>query len=88
MARYIQIIGLETLPEITEGCDLAQLLVAAAEAEGTPLSDGDIVVVAQKVVSKAEGLIVDLTQVLPSEDAVTIGGVTGKDPQSSDKTSQ
>jgi coenzyme F420-0:L-glutamate ligase/coenzyme F420-1:gamma-L-glutamate ligase len=81
MARCIQIIGLETLPEITEGCDLAQLLVAAAEAEGTPLSGGDIVVVAQKIVSKAEGLIVNLTQVRPSEDAVTIGRVTGKDPR-------
>jgi len=81
MARCIQIIGLETLPEVTKGCDLAQLLVAAAEAEGTPLSDGDIIVVAQKVVSKAKGLIVDLKHVLPSEDAVQIGAVTGKDPR-------
>jgi coenzyme F420-0:L-glutamate ligase/coenzyme F420-1:gamma-L-glutamate ligase len=81
MARGIQIIGLETLPEITEGCDLAQLLVAAAEAEGTPLADGDIVVVAQKIVSKAEGRVVNLAHVLPSEDAVTMGALTGKDPR-------
>lgn len=81
MARCIQIIGLETLPEITEGCDLAQLLVATAEAEGTPLSDGDIVVVAQKIVSKAQGLIVNLKHILPSEEAVQIGAVTGKDPR-------
>lgn len=81
MARCIQIIGLETLPEITEGCDLAQLLVATAEAEGTPISDGDIVVVAQKIVSKAQGLIVNLKHILPSEEAVQIAAVTGKDPR-------
>jgi coenzyme F420-0:L-glutamate ligase/coenzyme F420-1:gamma-L-glutamate ligase len=81
MARCIQIIGLETLPEITEGCDLTQLLVTAAEAEGTPFSEGDIIVVAQKIVSKAKGLIVNLKHVLPSVDAVQIGEVTGKDPR-------
>ncbi len=81
MARGIQVIGLETLPEVTVGCDLAHLLVAAAEAEGAPLADGDIVVVAQKVVSKAEGRVVNLAQIHPSEDAVTVGAVTGKDPR-------
>lgn len=81
MGRCIQIIGLETLPEIEEGCDLAQLIVEAAEKEGTPLVDGDIVVVAQKIVSKAEGLIIDLNDVLPSEEAFKIGAETGKDPR-------
>lgn len=81
MARCIHVIGLETLPEITEGCDLAQLIVMAAEAEGTPLSKGDIIVVAQKIVSKAKGLIVNLNNVLPSEEALKIEAETGKDPR-------
>jgi coenzyme F420-0:L-glutamate ligase/coenzyme F420-1:gamma-L-glutamate ligase len=81
MGRHIQIIGLETLPEIEEGCDLAQLILEAAENEGTPLVDGDIIVVAQKIVSKAKGLIIDLKDVLPSEEAVKIGAETGKDPR-------
>jgi coenzyme F420-0:L-glutamate ligase/coenzyme F420-1:gamma-L-glutamate ligase len=81
MGRRIQIIGLETLPEIEAGCDLAELIVEAAENEGTPLVDGDIIVIAQKIVSKAEGLIIDLKDVLPSEEAVKIGSETGKDPR-------
>ena len=81
MGRRIQIIGLETLPEVEEGCALAQLIVEAAEREGTPLLDGDIIVVAQKVVSKAEGLIIDVNDVLPSEEALKIGAETGKDPR-------
>ncbi len=81
MGRRIQIIGLETLPEVEEGCDLAQLIVDAAETEGTPLLEGDILVVAQKIVSKAKGLIMNLNDIMPSEAALKIGAETGKDPR-------
>jgi len=54
------------LGEIVPGTDLAVAIVAALEASGDRLVDGDIVVITQKVVSKAEGCLVDLATVQPS----------------------
>jgi coenzyme F420-0:L-glutamate ligase/coenzyme F420-1:gamma-L-glutamate ligase len=62
------------LPEIREGDDLAELLASRVELEA-----GDVVVVAQKVVSKAEGRVVDLTGVEPSKRAREIAGT--EDPR-------
>jgi coenzyme F420-0:L-glutamate ligase/coenzyme F420-1:gamma-L-glutamate ligase len=59
-----EVFGIEGLPEIAEGDDLAAMI-----AEHTELQDGDVVVVAQKVVSKAEGRVVRLPDVEPSEEA-------------------
>jgi coenzyme F420-0:L-glutamate ligase/coenzyme F420-1:gamma-L-glutamate ligase len=56
--------GVEGLPEITEGDDVAALIAERAELE-----DGDVVVVAQKIVSKAEGRVVRLAEVEPSDEA-------------------
>jgi coenzyme F420-0:L-glutamate ligase/coenzyme F420-1:gamma-L-glutamate ligase len=55
------------IPEVTTGDDLAQLLVTALTAEGTPLTDGDVVVVTSKAVSKSEGRVVETDR----EDAIT-----------------
>jgi len=60
---------IEGLPELVEGDDLAALI-----AERTQLADGDVVVVAQKAVSKVEGCVVDLAGVEPSERAREIAG--------------
>jgi coenzyme F420-0:L-glutamate ligase/coenzyme F420-1:gamma-L-glutamate ligase len=60
----ISILPVEGLPEIGEGDDLAALIAQRAE-----LADGDVLVVAQKVVSKAEGRVVRLDEVEPSEHA-------------------
>ena len=57
------------LPEIREGDDLAALLAAAAHLE-----EGDVLVVAQKVVSKAEGRVLDLESVEPSAPAIALAG--------------
>jgi coenzyme F420-0:L-glutamate ligase/coenzyme F420-1:gamma-L-glutamate ligase len=57
----LAVLGIEGLPEITPGCDLAGLIADAARAgDGTDLADGDVVVVTQKVVSKAEGRLVPI----------------------------
>jgi coenzyme F420-0:L-glutamate ligase / coenzyme F420-1:gamma-L-glutamate ligase len=61
------VIPVTGIPEITEGDDLAACIAGAAELE-----DGDIVVVAQKVVSKAEGRVVRLADVEPSAEAEAI----------------
>ena len=76
-ARVIEVIlPVEGLPEIVEGADLAALIAAAVELE-----DGDVVCVAQKVVSKAEGRVVRLDEVEPSaERARELAGPDG-DPR-------
>src|SRR5882762_6600667 len=58
------------LPEIEPGADLAQAILAALSAAGQTLDDGDILVVTQKIVSKAEGCLVDLATIEPSALAV------------------
>jgi coenzyme F420-0:L-glutamate ligase/coenzyme F420-1:gamma-L-glutamate ligase len=67
--------------EIVPGADLPAVLVAALDAQGTPLLDGDIVVVTQKIVSKAEGCFVDLGDVEPSTLAREWAVKWDKDPR-------
>jgi coenzyme F420-0:L-glutamate ligase/coenzyme F420-1:gamma-L-glutamate ligase len=73
----IQILGLAGLPEVRPGDDLAALIRAAARG----VEDGAIVVIAQKIVSKAEGAIVDLRSIVPSDFATDWGARYGKDPR-------
>lgn len=80
MPQRLEVIGLAGLPEVRQGDDLPALLLAAADAEGG-LADGDILVVAQKVVSKAEGRLVDLRQVTPGPRAVRVAAHCDKDPR-------
>ncbi len=75
----IEIIPLAPLPEVEDGADLGALLLEAAPADG--FLPGDLVVVAQKVVSKAEGAVVDLGTVTPSRRAREIATACGKDPR-------
>lgn len=67
----MELIGLHSLPEVREGNDLAQLVNRAARREGCVLRDGDVVVIAQKVVSKSEGRVVRLSNVKPSTLAIS-----------------
>jgi coenzyme F420-0:L-glutamate ligase/coenzyme F420-1:gamma-L-glutamate ligase len=76
----LQIFGIPDIPEIVEGVDLADVIVEAAAAASTPLQDGDIVVVTSKIVSKAEGRIVELADVSPSPFAVQWSTEWDKDP--------
>jgi coenzyme F420-0:L-glutamate ligase/coenzyme F420-1:gamma-L-glutamate ligase len=76
----LQLFGVPGLPEIEPGADLAPMIVAAAEAAGTPLLDGDVVVVTSKIVSKAEGRLVELADVVPSQFAVDWSLPWDKDP--------
>jgi coenzyme F420-0:L-glutamate ligase/coenzyme F420-1:gamma-L-glutamate ligase len=69
--------ALPGVPEIRPGDDLAAILHAAAE----PLRIGDVLVVAHKVVSKAEGAVVALEDVEPGERALALAAEHGKDPR-------
>lgn len=66
MLGAVQLLPVVGMGEIEPGTDLAAVLAAALEEQGTPLQDGDIVVVTQKIVSKAEGCMVRLADVEPS----------------------
>jgi coenzyme F420-0:L-glutamate ligase/coenzyme F420-1:gamma-L-glutamate ligase len=77
----IQIIGLKKIPLVKRGDNIAGHIVRAAKKEGVQISDRDIIVVAQKIVSKAEGGIVDLKSVKPSPKAEEIAKTSGKDPR-------
>ncbi len=68
----LSVIALDGIPEVRPGDNLAAMLIAAirSTAEVLPLADDDVLVVTQKVVSKAEGAIVDLTLVEPRPEAV------------------
>jgi coenzyme F420-0:L-glutamate ligase / coenzyme F420-1:gamma-L-glutamate ligase len=70
--------ALEGLPEIAAGADLAALIAAAG---GGGLGEGDVVVVAHKAVSKAEGRVRRLDEVTPGERAVALATEQGKDPR-------
>jgi coenzyme F420-0:L-glutamate ligase/coenzyme F420-1:gamma-L-glutamate ligase len=65
----LRILPLAGIPEVHEGADLAELVVGAAQLE-----DDDIVVLAQKIVSKAEGRVVRLDDVEPSSRALELAG--------------
>jgi acyl-coenzyme A synthetase/AMP-(fatty) acid ligase len=71
--------ALPGIPLIQPGDDLPALIAKAAEADGLALADGDVLVVAQKVVSKAEGRIVRLADVTPAPEAVELAERTGRD---------
>jgi coenzyme F420-0:L-glutamate ligase/coenzyme F420-1:gamma-L-glutamate ligase len=73
--------GLAGLPEIKEGDDIASLIADAAREAGLEIRAGDIFVIAQKIVSKAEGRVVLLESIAPSQFAVEWAEEHGKDPR-------
>lgn len=72
---------LTNIDEIRPGSDLAATLCAALHVAGLKLESDDVLVVAQKIVSKAEGRLRNLSQVVASERAKELGALTGKDPR-------
>ena len=73
--------ALRGLPEVRAGADLAQLLAGALGAAALTLRADDVLVVAQKIVSKAEGRLVALSSVVPGARALELAALTGKDPR-------
>lgn len=77
----LRIRALSGLPPVRPGDDPGALLADALARAREPLRDGDVVVVAQKIVSKAEGRVVRLADVVPSPRAVELAARTEKDPR-------
>ena len=73
--------AIPNIPMIQSGDPLAHIIFQALQTAGIQLEDGDILVIAQKIVSKAEGRLVNLTQVSPSARAIELAQGTEKDPR-------
>ena len=80
-ARRLMLRAIDDLPLISPGDDVAALVADALRRMSITPEDGDILVVAQKIVSKAEGRIVDLATVDPSPRAVALAERVAKDPR-------
>ena len=78
--KQISLFGLQTIPEIKPGDDLARIIFDATQREGVGISEDDIIVITSKIVSKAENSIVKISEVVPSRRARSIALLTGKDP--------
>jgi len=79
--KQLSIIPVPGIPEIKPGDDLVRILADAAGEAGISVEEGDVVVFAQKIVSKTEGRIVDLNEVEPSPFAESVAKTLGKDPR-------
>ena len=80
MTRY-EVIGVEGIGEVRPGDDIARLIVDAAKRQGTPVVSGDLLVIGQKIVSKAEGRLVKLADIQPSAIALAMAPGLAKDPR-------
>jgi coenzyme F420-0:L-glutamate ligase/coenzyme F420-1:gamma-L-glutamate ligase len=78
--RELSLFAVPGIPLIHRGDDLVQVLLAALSTAGQQLQDGDVLVIAQKLVSKAEGRTVALSSVVPSPQAIELAAVTDKEP--------
>jgi coenzyme F420-0:L-glutamate ligase/coenzyme F420-1:gamma-L-glutamate ligase len=72
---------LSGIPLIRPGDDLAEIILRSLAAANIDLADGDVLVLAQKIVSKAEGRMVNLSQILPSPAAIDLARDVEKDPR-------
>lgn len=81
MTAKLELFALPGLPMVRAGDDLAALIRDGLARAGLSLQGRDVIVVAQKIVSKAEGRTVDLADVVPTPEAVALAADVGKDPR-------
>ena len=75
----LELIGLEGIPLVKKGDNITKLILKALEEQNIGLEDSDILLIAETMVSKAEGNIINLGDILPSDDAIIIAKKTQKD---------
>jgi coenzyme F420-0:L-glutamate ligase/coenzyme F420-1:gamma-L-glutamate ligase len=77
--KRIEVFGLQTIPEIKQGDNLAEIIVEAGKEEIDGLQEKDIIVLTSKIVSKATGRLRKFSEVTPGKKALAISAKTGKD---------
>jgi coenzyme F420-0:L-glutamate ligase/coenzyme F420-1:gamma-L-glutamate ligase len=78
---HVEFVALPHFPLVQPGDDLAMLVLGSLSKAGLAIQRGDVLVVAQKIVSKAENRIVDLARVEPSPRALELASIVHKDPR-------
>src|SRR5947207_49374 len=81
MAAELHIFAVPGIPDVTPGAELGALLAESVTRAGRAIEAGDVFVIAQKIVSKAEGALVRLDEVVPSPLAEQWAAAHGKDPR-------
>jgi coenzyme F420-0:L-glutamate ligase/coenzyme F420-1:gamma-L-glutamate ligase len=81
MAPRYEVIGVDGIPEVRPGDDLGRIIVDAAARQDTRLANRDLLVIGQKIVSKAEGRLVRLHDVIPSSVAEAMASGLARDPR-------
>ncbi len=81
MSTEIRLIPIRGIPEIRPGDDVGEMIVRATDEMKFELTDGDVLVVAQKIISKTEGRLVNLDSVTPSDFALEIANRQNRDPR-------
>lgn len=81
MGTEVSLTAVAGIPPVKPGDDIADLILRALNAAKISLVSGDVLVIAQKIVSKAEGQLVQLTAITPSERARQVARATDKDPR-------
>ncbi len=77
----VECIGLDNLPLVKAGDEVEELIHSALAAKGIALQDGDVLIVSEKFVSKAEGRVIPIETMVPSARAKRLAKKTGKDPR-------
>lgn len=81
MFSFVTMYAIKGLPNINKGDDLVKLVLRVMKAQQFNLEEGDIIVIAQKIISKMEGSVVDLQTVTPTLYANELAEKTGRDPR-------
>jgi len=81
MPAHLTITGLKGVPLVKAGDDLSAIVLAAYHATELAAADGDVLVIAQKIVSKAEDRVVEVASVEPSKEAIALAAEVEKDPR-------
>ncbi len=81
MNRSIEIIPIGGIREVADGQDIGLLILDACKKNHLSIKDGDVIVVTHKIISKAEGRVLDLSKITPSSFAKKSGKHIGKDPR-------
>lgn len=73
--------AIENFPQIQKGDAIAEILIKLLDEQDITIEDGDIFVFAQKIISKAEGRLINYSEIKPSSQALELERITGKDPR-------
>ena len=77
----IKVIGIKNIPLIKKGYDLSQLILKSADSQNIKLDDGDILVIAETAVAKADGNVINLKNIEPGKQAYNLAKLTGKEAE-------